>query len=398
MAETNTKRPEGVVEKKGRWYYRPTSARERAERAGKGLPETVPLGAAGSIEARQKWAELTGHRSTIGDEAERGRVAEILRGFKERGLKVKPNGKPRAAKTIKDYTLSIDGILVPRFGAMRYGRTEFEASRGQAIGTVDVQRFVRSLVDKDGRQIPIAANRHAACLSAAFRWAISEGMTTYNPCAGVARNAEDPRSREPQPWEVECLRALADTLQSPLMGLLMDYEGITGWRISDIRLLDERQACSEGVRLKQGKRGKRQLWSWSDELRRIFLEAEKLPGRARAKALAARASNVVAGRFPLSPVFPSRTGKPLTLSGFETNWQRLRSKTNEALAQCDIPLTIEDLHFHDIRSKAGDDASDAGFDLATFLGNNRAVAERHYARREKVVLPLDEIRKRKASA
>lgn len=393
----DTKRPEGVVEKKGRWYYRPTSARARKERAGKGLPETIPLGAAGSIEARQKWAELNGHRTPIADEAERGRVVEILRTFKAHGLAIKPNGKPRAPKTVKDYTLSIDNVLIPRFGAMRYGRTEFDASRGQAIGTVDVQRFVRSLLDEAGRPIQVAANRHAACLSAAFRWAIGEGMTTYNPCAGVARNAEDPRSREPQPWEVECLRAMADTLPSPLMGLLMDYEGMTGWRISDIRLLDERQACSDGVRLKQGKRGKRQLWSWSEELRRIFREAEKLPGRARARALAAR-GNVVAGRFPLSPVFPSRTGKPLTLSGFESNWRRLRRITNEALAQCESPLEIDDLHFHDIRSKAGDDAADAGFDLATFLGNDRAVADRHYARREQVVLPLDELRKRKARA
>jgi site-specific recombinase XerD len=115
------------------------------------------------------------------------------------GLKSKPNGKLRAPKTVKDYTLSLDKVLAPRFGAMRYGRTEHEASRGQAIGTVDVQRFVRTLKDADGRPIRVAANRHVACLSAAFRWAVSEGLTTYNPCAGVARNAEDPRDREPLP-------------------------------------------------------------------------------------------------------------------------------------------------------------------------------------------------------
>jgi hypothetical protein len=81
---TDTRRPEGVLEKKGRWYYRPTSERERLERARQGLPETVPLGVAGSDEARKKWAELRGLRAP-GDEAERGRVAEILRGFKAAG-------------------------------------------------------------------------------------------------------------------------------------------------------------------------------------------------------------------------------------------------------------------------------------------------------------------------
>jgi site-specific recombinase XerD len=395
----DTRRPEGVIEKKGRWYYRPTSERERLERARQGLPETTPLGVAGTEEARRKWAEVSGRReSSAAEEAERGRVAEILRCFKAQGLQRKPNGKARGEKTKKDYTLSIDHVLMPRFGAMRYGRTEFDASRGQAIGTVDVQRFVRTLKDKAGRPVPVAANRHAACLSAAFRWAKSEGMTTYNPCAGVARNAEEPRSREPRPWEVECLRAIAGTLASPLMGLLMDYEAITGWRVSDVLNLDRRQCTAEGIRLKQGKRGKRQMWSWSDELRRIVREALELPGAARAARLARGDARVLQGHFPLEPIFPSRNGRPLTLSGFESNWQRLVELTNAALAECEVPLAIEDLHFHDLRSKAGDDAAAAGFDIADFLGNDRAVAERHYARREKVVLPLDELRKRKASA
>lgn len=53
-----TGRPRGVVEKKGRWYYRPTGQGERADRAAKGLPETIPLGKANTAEARLRWAEL----------------------------------------------------------------------------------------------------------------------------------------------------------------------------------------------------------------------------------------------------------------------------------------------------------------------------------------------------
>lgn len=52
------RRPAGVLEKKGRWYYRPTSMLERAARAAQGLPETIPLGAADTAEARKKWATL----------------------------------------------------------------------------------------------------------------------------------------------------------------------------------------------------------------------------------------------------------------------------------------------------------------------------------------------------
>ena len=48
-------------------------------------------------------------------------------------------------------------------------------------------------------------------------------------------------------------------------------------------------------------------------------------------------------------------------------------QTNEALAECEIPLAIEDLGFHDLRSKAGDDAEEASFDMHSFLGNTPAV-------------------------
>jgi hypothetical protein len=58
------RRPAGVIEKKGRWYYRPTSNREREHRRAQGLPETIPLGAADSDQARTKWAELTSPEST----------------------------------------------------------------------------------------------------------------------------------------------------------------------------------------------------------------------------------------------------------------------------------------------------------------------------------------------
>jgi hypothetical protein len=58
------------------------------------------------------------------------------------------------------------------------------------------------------------------------------------------------------------------------------------------------------------------------------------------------------------------------------------------LAQCEIGLAIENLHFHDLRATAGDDAVEQGQDRAAFLGNDPAVAERHYARRETKVRPL----------
>lgn len=59
-------------------------------------------------------------------------------------------------------------------------------------------------------------------------------------------------------------------------------------------------------------------------------------------------------------VFPADDGTELTLDAFEKRWGKLKRATNEALAACEIPLAIEDLHFQDLRSMAGDDAEEQG--------------------------------------
>jgi site-specific recombinase XerD len=362
--------PPGVRELAGRWYWQPTSKREREERARSGLSITVPLGPAGA-EARKAWAKLAGYDDAP---AISGTVAEVLDLFKAKGLTKKPNGKPRSEKTITEYKRSIE-VLRKRFGGCRYGKTEFEASRGQALGVVDVQRFIAD-------EPRPATNRHVSCLSSAFAFAIRAGRTTYNPCAGVAKTAEEPRTREPAPWEVEALAAVADARGDLLLRLLMDFEGIAGWRISDMLRLQRHEVTAAGVRLRQGKRGKRQLWEWTPGLRRIMAEAAMLPG-AKIERLD-RETRAPLPRY----VFATNRGEMLTLDAFEKRWAKLKARTNALLAESDVPLRIDDLHFHDVRSKAHDDAVESGEDGAAFLGNRPEVAERVYARREQKRRPL----------
>ncbi len=372
------KKPDGVVGKSGRWYYRPTSRRERAERLAKGLPETVPLGLAGSTEARLKWAQITGQGVMV-PAGTAGTVAELLASWAQLDDAGKPaenapiwkkdNGKPRSPGTVAQYAWAVRKILIPRFSAMRYGLTAAEAAQGRAIGTVHVQRMVSDIGTT-------SANVYVACLSAVFLWARRNGRTTYNPCEGVATITQEGRTREPRAWEVECLGAMAEALGRRRMALMIDFESISGWRSVDIRNLQRRQLTAEGIRGTAQKNGRRALLLWNDDLKRIVAEALELPGALRA------------GVFPLSPVFASRKGGRLSGSSFWTAFRRLVDETNRVLAAGEIKLSIDDIGFHDLRSKAGDDAEEAGMQMHEFLGNTASVAQRHYARRERKVVPL----------
>lgn len=372
--------PSGVQEKEGVWYWQPTTKRERIERAalraealarGERLTIGCTLGPAGSDEARKAWAKVSGYAEVaLAD----GTVNELLSLFEAEGVFKQANGEPRAETTVERY-LAYVPILREKFGASRYAKTAEDVARGQALGPAEIQEFVQS------HPHSAKANLLFAVLDNSFQFAISvKGRTTYNPCADVTKNPGGVRDREPLAWEVECLRVLA----KPRLGLQMDFEAITGWRISGILELKRAQGTADGVRVKYKKRGKRWLWEWSPELRRIWREAEDLRG---------------ATRFGASPVFPTIFGTELSYEGFSTEWDGLKKATNAALRAGVIDITaagfqvcpglqIEDLTFHDLRSKAHDDAEDDGRQGNDFLGNTAAVARRHYRRRARRIRPL----------
>lgn len=319
-----------------------------------------------------RWAELTGRNAPI---EKTGLVSELIAAFRAHGLAKKDNGKPRAPKTIIEYEAALT-VMDRRFGHMRYGKTAHDAAQGRCLATHHISEYLSD----DGRPI---ANRRVAALSAAFTWARRKTtMTTYNPCLGSGKNAEDSRDREVEEWEVEVLHAVAEQLKLQWLHLVMRFEAVSGWRISDIRELETKQLTPSCIKVTQGKRGRKQDLYWSDELRAIIAEAKTLPG----------ANVIPVGGNATRYVFPGPDGKPLTLDAFEKRWARLMRRANRMLRDGDSAgagLQLVDLHFHDLRAKAGDDAEEQGQDRDKFLGNSKAVADKHYARRATKVFPID---------
>lgn len=365
----------GVREIDGMWYWQPSSESERVQRRklkaeakkrGEKFSIGCTLGPANSKEARTKWAEVSGYRDVPTKE---GTVAELFKLYRKApdGLPKKRNGKPRSKNTIREYTASLK-LLEARYGDCRYAKTAGEAMDGKALGTAQIQQFVA----EGGRPME---NRHLSAFSAAFDWAIRKGLTAYNPCLGVAKNAEEPRTREALEWEVEVLRAMAYATQDKHMALMIDYEDTVGWRVSDILTFVTTQVYPGWIKHRHGKRGKKQRWERTPEVERILREAATLPG--------ANIERLGQPRY----VFPTRSGEQMSLGRFEKRWSKLKKRTNAALAACEIQLKIEDLHFQDLRSKVHDDAEDQGQEGHEVLGNSEEVADRHYGRRGKMTRP-----------
>jgi integrase len=361
--------PKGVRTIAGRWYWQPPTEVERAERRAKGLPASVPLGKAGTVQARMKWSELTGISD---DAANPGTIADLLTRFNEGDpapILTQRNGKPRSASTVAQYRRRLPA-LYKKVGGKVYGRTESDVMRGKGINAGELQKIIRASGS--------LGRAYLAILDAAFDNAILCGLTTYNPCAAVTALAITPRTREPLEWEMECL----GTLARPVIGLILETKAISGYRISEVLRAHRRDMHDRGIRFTV-KGGKTETLLWSPMLRAIVAEAERLPK---------------ATKFPASPLFPNRRGRAYSYSGWEYAWLDLRAEANAALAAGGVidpdtlerhdPLSIEDLHVHDVRSKVHDDARDMGRKGHEQIGDTKAVADRHYSRREKNRTPL----------
>lgn len=313
--------PARVYEKHGAYYF--VYFTNRWHRLGKDYGE-----------AMQKWAALV--QPAIGKQ----RIGAVMDAYIKEQLPV------RKPQTQKDYLGSI-AMLRPVFGEMW----------PEDVEPKHIYAYMRL------RNAPVRANRDVAVLSNVMTQAIRMGLINANPCKQVRRNEEHPRTREVLDSELAAFTPHCPDWLKCYIKLKMK----TGLRQGDmlkIRLNDLRE---DGIFVETGKRGKRLLFTWTDDLRVIIEEIKNLRHRVTSLYL-----------------FNSpRNGTAMSQSGFKSAWARAMAETMKAGS-----LT-ETFAENDLRAKVATEAVELGQNATAMLGHSSdAVTKRHYQRGTQKVEPL----------
>ncbi|MDZ7789746.1 MAG: tyrosine-type recombinase/integrase [Xanthomonadales bacterium] len=289
-----------------------------------------PLGSS-LPEAKLKWGRIEAERKepTRGDT-----VAGMLHYYRVKHL------SSLAERTQKDRSAHLD-VLEKAFGHMR----------PDAVKPQHVAQFL------EAHKAPVSANRQIATLSVAYAKGMRVGMATRNPCIGVERNKETGRDRYITDAEFLAVKALADEHGQAVM----DLAYATGSRLGDLIRLTHSQIEDDGLVMRQGKTGQRQVMELTPELAGVIRRL--------------KASRKVQGMT----LIRSRRGQPYTANGFKAWWQRLQRK---AIRE---GVIAERFTFHDIRAKSATDADDQGHDPQALLGHTTRKQTETYLRSRKSI-------------
>lgn len=243
-----------------------------------------------------------------------------------------------APRTQKDYARHIV-ILRQRFGHLE----------ANALKPRDIGAFL------DVAKGKIQRNRQVAVLSAVYakavgRWYVAE----KNPCRDVERNPSSRRTRYVTDEEYIAFYTIA----SQRIRIAMDLAFVMGQRQGDVLDLKWDQVTPEGIKIQQGKTGKKLMIGLSEVLNAIL---------ARAKLLSPTGSPYV---------LCARTGTRYTAEGFRACWQRAMRKARR------LGAVGERWTFHDLRAKCVSDSEtlESAFERAghTTMAMTRGVYDRNF--------------------
>jgi len=206
---------------------------------------------------------------------------------------------------------------------------------------------------------PVRANREKALLSAIWNFAREMGYTALaNPCAGVKGNKEAGRDVY---IEDSLYKAVYDKAEVGLQDA-MDLAYLTGQRVTDVRLMDERDIRDGQIWIKQGK---------TSAKRRIELMGDLAALIKRIKAR--KATHVVRS-----------TRLIVTAEGEPMSYSMLRTRFDKAREDAGVPKSAFQLR--DLRAKAATDKAESSGDIVQArdqLGHTTVTMTEHYVRNRK---------------
>lgn len=326
--------PPGLyLDKWGTYVYRPTRGADRAQ---------IVIGKVERNAAIRAWVKLTERKH---DDAEAGTVAELIDRYQrdEMGHLAKATRQP--------YEFHC-GKLRERWGARKYAVTVADSLRPDVLRVLDLSVFLRD-ARAAGKGYK-SAQAAIAVLSVIYSHGPEWGLTSYNPCRDLPREKRKPKARTKLPTFVEIQAAMERA--KPRLRLMIEWAWRTGWRETDILGFQIQQIPDGRLPLTQSKTGVDQDWEVTPELRSILDRAAKLPGRSRSMF-----------------VFPCRDGKPMSPTGFGSDWRRLGAS----------------FQFRALRKWAINEKIRAGENATDFAGHSDPRTTRqHYDQTPKRVKPL----------
>lgn len=234
-----------------------------------------------------------------------------------------------SSATQKDYGKNARNLLKV-FGKMLPSRIE--------------PKHIRQYMDLRGKQSRTQANREKAFLSRVFRWAYERGKVDRNPCKGVKQFKEQARDRYITDEEYNVVYRHANDA----VKVAMEISYLCAARKGDVLSLRLHDVRDEGLFIKQGKTGTKQVKLWTPRLERAIDLAKSIGKEDRVRS---------------TYIVVQPNGSKYSPDGFSHAWRNARIKAEKELGH---KLTFT---FHDIKAKSISDFEGGVAEKQQFSGH-----------------------------
>lgn len=220
---------------------------------------------------------------------------------------------------------------------------------------------IRKYMDKRGLKSQTQANREKAFLSRLFSWAYERGMVKGNPCKGVRQFKEIARDRYITDDEYNALYSVS----ADVVKVAMEIAYLCSARQADVLTLTYSQLSDDGIFIKQGKTGKKQIKAWTDRLKAAIKLSKALPINSGISSLY---------------VIHQPKGAKYTRDGFNSRWQKAKQEAAKKFPYLDFNFT-----FHDLKAKGISDLEGTLNEKQSISGHKTPSQTARYDRKVAIV-------------